>query len=257
MIKKSHTGYSNTGSYSGQDMTRHTNITQSSSTTGWSKNKHSQINRTQTKPGNIQRATTRGAGQRRGGEGCAGRVRLELQVLRWRGNLLVDVSPTGTDTRTVQTQPSTDTDRFTVTVTVPVQLSGRLCHLEMLRQSLQEGEVTVRQQHSTHTVTDSCATNWWMDMLLRHKQRFNCASHTDKCQGDGHGTDIQRPMRDERTQLTISTRHDQHIKSVQQVRRFEHTCTLKIQKEWLDLIYIKGNYFLKHTWSFTDCQAVD
>ena len=86
-----------------------------------------------------------------GEEGCAGRVRLELQVLRWRGNLLVDVFPTGTDTRTVQTQPSTDTDRFTVTVTVPVRLSGRLCHLEMLRQSLQEGEVTVRQQHSTHT----------------------------------------------------------------------------------------------------------
>lgn len=68
MIKESHTGYSNTGSYSGQDMTRHTNITQSSSTTGWSKNKHSQINRTQTKPGNIQRATTRGAGRRRRAE---------------------------------------------------------------------------------------------------------------------------------------------------------------------------------------------
>ncbi|TNN65946.1 hypothetical protein EYF80_023819 [Liparis tanakae] len=39
--------------------------------------------------------------------------------------------------------------REQVSVTVPVQLAGRLCHLEMLRQSLQEGEVTVRQQQST------------------------------------------------------------------------------------------------------------
>lgn len=34
---------------------------------------------------------------------------------------------------------STDTDRFALTVTVPVPLAARLCHLEMLKQSLQEG----------------------------------------------------------------------------------------------------------------------
>lgn len=35
--------------------------------------------------------------------------------------------------------PGTDTDRLALTVTVPVRLAARLCHLEMLKQSLQGG----------------------------------------------------------------------------------------------------------------------
>lgn len=121
--RRSHTGYSNTSCYSGQDMAIYTNITQRSK---------KQIKWAQP---NQKIATKEGEAQGGGVQPSRGRCSLNLQV-----NLLVDASPTRTDTHGQQRHGwGTDTDRFTVTVTVPVQLAGWLCHLEMLRQGLQEG----------------------------------------------------------------------------------------------------------------------
>jgi len=95
-----------------------------------------------------------------------------------------------THTMTLHTHTETDTDRFTLTVTVPVQLAGRLCHLEMLRQSLQEGEVTVRQQQSTEDTHCSvehrsvCNQRQRRDVPLGRQQRLNFTALLIKTQTD-------------------------------------------------------------------------
>lgn len=123
--QKSHTGYSNTGSYRGQDMTRHTNITQSSTTGEKQKTNKAEVNTTQTKPNQEITKEQLNEQEGEGGE-CAtvqGKCGLSCKCSGDRKSTCVEVSPvTHTDTWTAHTH--TDTDRFTITVTVPVQLVG-------------------------------------------------------------------------------------------------------------------------------------
>lgn len=129
-IKEGGTGYSNTGGYGGQDMNY---AFQHNLTAHCGKREKKKKKKTQSKPGNTQKASKwpdreEEEKEEQEEEVVQLKVRQELQV-----NLPVSVSP-----QHVQTH-SWDTDRLTVTVTIPVQLASRLCHLEMLRQSLRDG----------------------------------------------------------------------------------------------------------------------
>lgn len=113
------------GSYSDQYMTRHTNNNSEKQHNG---GKQKQRKHNQTKWGDTENQEIRGTRGETGSELEQG----GSLSCRWP-----KIQHVQTD-RQHRHSWGTDTNQFTLTVTVPAQLAGWLCHLEMLRQSLQE-----------------------------------------------------------------------------------------------------------------------